>query len=74
VAGLAVIRPLILDSHFFPVPDVGGPVPSVHISPLMDPEIFGNIEVSGDKDESDKTEHYPERPEDVTFHRLHLMR
>jgi hypothetical protein len=71
VAGLAVIRPLILDSHLFPILNVGSSVPSIHIAPLMDTETFGDIEESGDEDKCDKTEYYPQRSEDVTFHRLH---
>jgi hypothetical protein len=73
VAGLTVIRTLILDGHLFPILDVGLSVPSIHISPLMDTETFGDIEESGDKDKSYKTEYYPERPQDMTFHRLHLI-
>jgi hypothetical protein len=73
MAGLAVIRTLILDGHLFPILDVGRPVPSIHISPLMDTETFWDIEESGDEDKGDKTEYYPERSEDVTFHRLHLI-
>jgi hypothetical protein len=72
VAGLAIIGALIFDGHFFPVLDVGCSIPSIHISPFMDAETFGDIEGPGDKDEGDKTEYYPERSEDVTFHRLHL--
>jgi hypothetical protein len=62
VTGFAVIRTLILDGHLFPVLDIGSSVPSIHIAPLMDSETFGDIEDSGDKDKSDKTEYYPERP------------
>lgn len=73
MAILAVVGPLVFDCHIFPVVDIGGPVPPVHISPFVDTKTFGNIEESGGKDEGDKTEYYPERPEDVTFHRLHLI-
>jgi hypothetical protein len=73
MAILAVVGPLIFDSHLFPVVDIGGSVPSIHISPLMDAETCGDVEEPDDKDKDDKTEYYPERSENVTFHRLHLI-
>ena len=73
VTGFAVIGPLVLDSNLFPVVHIGSSVPSIHISPFVDAETFGDIEESGDKNECDETEYYPERSEGMTFHRLHLL-
>ena len=73
VAGSAIIRALIFGGHFFPVIDVACSVPAIHISPLMDAETFRDIKRPCDKDDGYKTEYYPERSEDVTFHRLHLI-
>ena len=73
MAILAVVGPLVFDSHLIPIVDIGGPVPSIHISPFVDTETFGDIEESGNKDKCDKTDYYPERSENMTFHRLHLI-
>ena len=61
VTGFAVIGTLIFDGHLFPVVDIGGSVPSVHIAPLMDSETRRDIKGPGDKDENDKTDYYEER-------------
>jgi hypothetical protein len=70
VAGRAVVRALIFDGHFFPIPDIVCPVPAVHIPPLMDPETFGDINGSGEQYKGDETEYYPERSENMGFHRF----
>lgn len=62
VTGFAVIGTLIFDGHHFPVLDIGSSVPSVHVAPLMDSETTRDIKGPGDKDESDKTDYYKERP------------
>ena len=70
VAGCAVVWALIFDGYLFPIPDIVCPVPAVHIPPLMDPETLGDINGSGEQYKGDETEYYPERSENMGFHRF----
>jgi hypothetical protein len=44
VTVLAVLSALVFDRDLFPVLDIAGPVPAVHITVLMGTEVLRNIE------------------------------
>jgi hypothetical protein len=52
-------RPAVFNLEILPVPDIGFPVPSIHVAPFADAETFRDIEQPEQQNHSNQTKDYP---------------